>query len=224
MTDEPTTTETTPQTDPPPDATDATPPGADTPEWVKQNPDAAYGEIQKLRKEAADNRTRSKDIEARLTAFEKEQANAEKERRAAEEKRLAENQEFQALAEQRKEELTAAQQAITDLETKAARVEQLETFLRQSAETRTQALPERYQSMVPQFDDPLQTLAWLDANAQHFAAPPAPQTDAGAVGDVTPKDLKLSDAERKAADAMKISHEKYAARKQQMHDRQQQRE
>lgn len=144
--------------------------------------------IRETRKEAAANRIKAKQ---------------EAEQRARDEQtRLAQQQEWQKLAE-----LTAAER--DQLKPKAERSDTLEAFVRQTVETRVNGLPEQYRTLVPDYDDPVKTLAWLDANAGKLAVPRPPVTDAGARGDTVPLP-KLTDQERQLAQMAGMTEQQYA--------------
>lgn len=145
--------------------------------------------IESLRKEAAEHRIRAK---------------AEAEQRAREEQeRLAQQQEWQKLAELRARELE-------ELKPKAERLDTLEAFMRSTVEARIEALPEQYRTLVPDYDDPVKTLAWLDANASKLSAPRPPATDAGVRGDSGATLPKLTDIERELARMAGMTPEQYA--------------
>lgn len=144
------------------------------PKWAQDN-------IRDLRREAADRRVAAKKAE---------------EARAAEEAaRLAEQGNYKALYEK-----TSAETAALKAQAEAAQA--YRDAIASTVEARVKALPAQYRTLVPAFDDPLKTLAWLDANASVFAAPRAPDMDAGASGDKT---TQLTAEEARIAQRMGIN-------------------
>ena len=96
----------TPPAEPPaPETPPADGPEVGTPEWVRANPDAAYKEIQKERKEAGKYRIEAaanRDAAAKLAQLEAAQ-------KTANEKALADQNKWQELAEQREADRLAAE-------------------------------------------------------------------------------------------------------------------
>jgi hypothetical protein len=148
-----------------------------------------------VRKYIEDLRKESKD---RRVALQK----AEDQRKREEEARLAENQQYRELAELRQKELD-------QVKPRADRLEAIEAAMRETVQARIDALPETWRSVVPEYDDPLKTLQWLDANAAKLAAPRPPSTDAGTRGDVKPT-TALSDVEMRTASLAGMTPEQYA--------------
>jgi phage I-like protein len=148
--------------------------------------------IAELRKENAGHRTKVKD--------------AENERQRQEQQRLEASKEFEKLATSQKTELE-------QLRPKAERTEALEAYIKSSVETRVNALPADVRGLVPDYDDPLKTLAWLDANAQRLMPRSAPDLNAGVGGSGSGgggSAAKLTPEEEKAARRMGIKPEEYA--------------
>ena len=85
------------------------------PDWIK-DPAKAYAEIEKLRKENAEHRTKNVDLEKRLSAIESST-------KVADEKKLVEQQEWQKLAEKRAADASAAEQRAAAAELRALRIE-----------------------------------------------------------------------------------------------------
>ena len=142
----------------------------------------------------------------------KRQAEEEASRRETE--RLAGEKKFEELAAKLDSDLKAVQP-------KAERADALEAFLKNSVELRIKALPEADRTLVPEFDDPLKTLEWLDRNAARFTQQRAPDLDAGKKGGDQSADSKVevTDADRAAAEAAKargynLTPEQVAARRQ----------
>lgn len=73
---------------------------------------------------------------------------------------------------------------------KLERLERVEAVLQKHIEARKALIPETMRGLVPVFPDPVDTLAWLDTNAAVLQQPTPPQTNAGAVGDATPKNQR----------------------------------
>ena len=126
------------------------------PEWARK-------ELLDLRKENGDRRIAAKK--------------AEEDQRRAEAERLKEQNDYKTLAERYAAELDA----LRPLADKAS------VYEKQAAETlkrRIDALPEHVRGAVPEYDDPLKVIGWLDANAAVLSLPTPPPTDAGVRGAV----------------------------------------
>jgi chromosome segregation ATPase len=130
----------------------------------------------------------------------------EAERKALAERQLADQQEWQKLAEQRA-------QRIAELEPLANRVAEVQEALQATVEARVGRLPEDTRSLVPDYDDPRKTLAWLDANEERLLRPIAPSTDAGTRGDGGSA-AKLTETELYIASKLGLKSEEFAAEKQ----------
>lgn len=115
--------------------------------------------------------------EARKANDAKKEAAREKE--AAERDRLAKAQEWEALAKQYEQDLNATKP-------RAERVDAMEQLLLDMAQKRIDRLPKQYRSLVPEYDDPVKTLAWLDANEATLTTPVPPNTGAGVQGEKKP--------------------------------------
>jgi len=137
---------------------------------------------------------RMRELEAKLEALTAEEAT----RRAQE---LEAQQKWQELAERRASE-------IADLKPKAKRVAELEASLRATVEARVERLPESVRQLVPAFDDPRQTLEWLNKNEPLLSKPVAPALDAGVAGDSKPT-VKLTPSQQEAAKRAGMSEERY---------------
>lgn len=94
---------------------------------------------------------------------------------------------------------------------RAERADHLEGYITESVQKRVTALPEVLRSLVPSYDDPLKTLAWLETNAPILASPRAPSLDAGAQGGSTA--ARISAAERDMAAKLGVTPEQYAKAK-----------
>lgn len=145
--------------------------------------------IDGLRKEAASYRVAAKAKEAELAR--------------AEEAKLAEQQKWQELA-------TLREQQLAELKPERERREALETFVKDAVSKRIEALPEAYRTLVPEYDDPVKTLAWLDANAGKLVTPRPPALDAGVRGDSAPSTAALTPEQQTLARKFGLSDEQYA--------------
>ncbi len=101
---------------------------------------------------------------------------AEQKRQQEEQARLEADKQWETLAGQYKKQLD-------ELTPRAERVDTVDQLLKDMAQTRITGLPKQFQKLVPEYDDPLKTLAWLDANASTLSAPVPPNLDAGLQGD-----------------------------------------
>jgi hypothetical protein len=124
-------------------------------------PETAAAEIKALRAEAAKYR---KEREAAVKA----QADAD----AA---RLAEQGKYKELYE-------ATQARLSEFEPLKERYDTVISQVQAANEARIKAIPETMRSLVPEYDDPLKTAAWLDANSTVFQKVPPPQLDGRAGG------------------------------------------
>ena len=161
-------------------------PGDTVPDWVRNDPAAAYRELQKLRQENADKRIRLQQIE--------QQVQAERD------KALAEQGDYKTLYE-------SLQAKVEPLEETA---QQLEATLAQMVKARRQNVPEYLHELLDGLD-PVQQLAWLDANADKLTPQSAPATDAGAQGDRV-KQQQLSPELSNMAKKMGITPERLQQR------------
>jgi hypothetical protein len=188
------------------DKTDATPEVEDgqgqepsEAENLDKLPEWARGSLTKANKEAAKYRTELKEARERLKAIEDAQ-------RKTEEAYQAELGEYKPLYEKTKAE-------VETLRAQAKRVEEIETTFKDMLQKRLDAIPEQNRKRVPEFDDPLKTMAWLDANADLFGQRTAPNLDAGAQGDTGKgKAVKLTATQLMAAKKMGMKPEQYAKR------------
>jgi len=160
-------------------------------------PEWARGSLTKANKEAAKYRTELKEARERLKAIEDAQ-------RKTEEAFQAELGEYKPLYEKTKVE-------VETLRAQAKRVDEIETTFKDMLQKRLDAIPEQNRKRVPEFDDPLKTMAWLDANADLFSQRTAPNLDAGAQGDTGKgKATKLTATQLAAAQKMGMKPERYA--------------
>lgn len=156
---------------------------SEVPEWVTQDPAAAYRELQKARDEAAKYRQLKQEQEA------------------ARQKALEEQGDFKALYEELKAKHDSA----------AQRLETYEQKVKAAVETRSKALPESVQTLLSGLE-PGDALAWLEAHADEFVQRPrAPKMDAGVSGDQPGvNSVKLTPEQIQMAQRMGIPPEKLA--------------
>lgn len=176
------------------DATPTTPTaqGGQEPPQVDKTFPAEY--VQQLRQEAASYRTKLKEFE--------------ESQKKAEEERLAQQQEWQKLAEQRAAE-------IESLRPFQERYNAMLEAVRAGNEKKLEAIPETMKTLVPPIDDPVALGQWLDANWQILTGKPtAPSLNGGAgAAPARTTSVALTDAELQMAAKMGISAEDYAAAK-----------
>jgi len=136
-------------------------------------PKARFDEINKAKKEADKQLTAMQTQLAELQKREEERADAE----LSEVDRLKKNAEKLGVQ-------------LAETAPKLERLQRVEEVLQKHIEARKALLPETMRGIVPAFPDPVDTLAWLDTNAAVLQQPVPPQTNAGAVGDATPKNQR----------------------------------
>lgn len=129
---------------------------------LQKDPASVALEMKKLRAEAKQRRL---DADA-----------ADRDRQKAEAARLETDQKWEQAAQTYKKQLD-------DLQPKAARLAEMEQVLKDSAQKRIDALPKQWRGLVPEYDDPAKTLAWLDANAATLTLPAVPPMGAGEQGE-----------------------------------------
>lgn len=149
--------------------------------------------IRQLRKEAESAKDKAKAEKERL---QQEASNAEK-------TRLAEQQEWQKLAERLQAEQEALKPKLSEAETYRAAVDS-------TVKARIAALPAQFRNLVPDFDNPLKTMQWLDANASILQTPAAPQLDAGAQGDASKALPRLTPEEQQLASMAGMTAQQFA--------------
>jgi hypothetical protein len=158
-------------------------------------PQAVQDYITDLRQQAAEYRTKFKDLSDQV-ATDTDQ-------------RLAQNQQYKELADKRGLK-------INELEPLAAQAKDAAEFL-QALNTQTiEALPEAARSLVPDFgesyDGQKRQAAWLKANAAKLTRQPAPDFDAGAgngSGGKREPDVKLTPEEALIVAKMGMTPEEY---------------
>ena len=150
--------------------------------------------VVELRQEAASYRTKLKEFE--------------EQRRQENDQRLAQQNEWQKLAEQRAAE-------VESLRPYQERYETIIANLKANNERRLEAVPENMRTLIPPIDDPGTMAQWLDTNWQLLTNKPfAPSLNGGAGGSqVRTSTVSLNDAELEMARKMGLSAEDYAAAK-----------
>ena len=125
-------------------------------------------------------------------------ARLDEEKRKAEQKRAAEAGEWQKLAQQHEQDLTTVK---GEFETLKGRVERYEQAVTAMYAARLKALPAAAKRAVESMpiSDPLDRLAWLDANADLFAPAQPPNINATDTGGQRPDALSDADAQELAA-------------------------
>lgn len=170
--------------------------GGDTPSQA-QNSDTA----------SAVPYTRFKEVNDRMRALEQELVTLREGQDKQRQTELAEQQRFKELAA----ELQAKLDAVTPTAQRAA---ELEESLKATVAKRVERLPEGVRTLVPEYADPRQTLAWLDTNEALLTRPVAPALDAGVAGDTgATKPVNLTDLELLIAKKAGMTPEQYAKRK-----------
>jgi hypothetical protein len=140
--------------------------------WLKALPTEAQAGAAALVKELRDTRKEAADRRNHAKTLEEQQAKAEAERKSAEAKRLAEQGEWQKLAEQRAADLEKLQPIQQQLEAYQARV-------KATNDARIAKLPEPMQKLVPANYSVVELSEWLDANYDTLVKPTAPNLDPG---------------------------------------------
>lgn len=159
---------------------------------IKLDPAKTAEEIKSLRAEAKQRRL--------------SEAAAERAKAKAEADKLEVDQQWQKAAEKYKQQLDAlaplAEQLAAMKETIAATVQ-----------GRIDQLPKDKRGLVPEYDDPARTLAWLERNASALNLPVVPNVGAGQQGDVAaapPKGVldALSTAQQMGMSAAEVAEMK----------------
>lgn len=121
------------------------------------------------------------------------------------------------------DDMTEAQKAqarVAELQPKAKRLEAVEAALQATVEKRVEQLPKAMRGLVPDFDDPLKTLKWLDDNAAALSLPIMPNLNAGQQGDPGKKPMELTPEQKALAKKLHIPEDKYAAQLRKEQDKQ----
>jgi hypothetical protein len=135
---------------------------------VEKDPKKAAKAIKKLRQEAAANNKAA----AQLAALQKERADAEAAVQAEREKALADQGKWQEVA-------TARESENARLKTEVERLKGYEAAISALLEKRMESVPESLRTRIPEFDDPVRTLNWIEANPDLLAPPQAPDLNQG---------------------------------------------
>lgn len=114
----------------------------------------------------------------------------------------------EAAQAQHQAQLDAALSEIATLQPQAERMTVLDAYVRDAVAVRVAALPAAYRGLVPQYDDPIKMLMWLDANATLLTPLRAPALDAGVRGDS--RAARISNAERDIARRFGLTPQQYA--------------
>jgi hypothetical protein len=143
--------------------------------WLKKLPaelqadgERFHAELRNNRRDAAERRKKAEELEQSI-------AKAEADRKAAEAKRLAEQGDWQKLAEQRAADLEKLQ-PIQQM------AEALQNRIKAGNEARIAKLPEPMRKLVPANYGVVELSEWLDANYDTLVKPTAPDLDAGKKG------------------------------------------
>jgi len=140
--------------------------------WLKALPTEAQAGAAALVKELRDTRKEAADRRNHAKTLEEQQAKAEAERKAADAKRLAEQGDWQKLAEQREADL----QKLQPIQQMA---EALQNRIKAGNEARIAKLPDAMQKLVPTGYGVVELSEWLDANYDTLVKPTAPNLDPG---------------------------------------------
>lgn len=154
-----------------------------------------WEEMKQARQEAATYRTEKNTLQKQITE--------------AEQKKLAEQGEWQKLAEQRAAELER-------LKAEADLGKQYQEALKATNEQRIAAIPKERQALIPTDYDPVKLASWLDKNAALLVAKPqAPNLNGGegSTGTNTVPNVQLTSEELLVAKAMGLTPEQYAKQK-----------
>jgi DNA repair exonuclease SbcCD ATPase subunit len=153
---------------------------------ITSDPARAAKEIKALRKESQGRRKSEEDLKKL-----KDEQEAEAARKAAEaEKVLRENGEYKALVERLDAQLSALKEDVDKagtervaLESEVNRLKRFEEYATNAVKTRIEAVPEDMRKHIPQFEDPLKTLEWLESSASLLVpGRKAPLLDQGTSG------------------------------------------
>lgn len=129
-------------------------------------PEQTNAYVKQLRDEAKSYRLKAEAATAKLSEIESKQ-------REDEAARLQKEGQFKTLYEQKRDEAGR-------LAEQARKAEPFVEAFRKSLDQRIERLPEVNRSMVPKFENPLDTAAWLDENESKLGAPRFPNLNPGA--------------------------------------------
>jgi len=151
-------------------------------------------------------KSRFDEVNERMKKAEDALAQLRKQQEEAETARLTEEGKFKDLYEQAKQEAESLRQD-------AERAGQLLQAIADGNQRRIDQLPDEMKKLVPEYDDPAKTQAWLDANLHILTGgkPPAPSLDGGAGGGQRPDKLvTLTPQEEQLARLSGMTLEEYA--------------
>lgn len=132
--------------------------------------------IEKIKADPAKTAADIKELRTELKRRRETEKEADRKRAESETLKLEQDRKFEELSTQLKGKLA-------EVEPKAARLDEYETFLNQQLERRLAALPPQWRDAVPEYDDPRKVLEWLDRNEAKMRLPSLVNTGAGQQGD-----------------------------------------
>ncbi len=160
-----------------------------------KSPDDAFWakEVKDANAQAAKYRTRLRELEKQVEADKQKQ--------------LEEQGNFKSLYEQQKAEMKARE---AEIEKHSVYKQAFESVLKR----RVEAVPEANRSLIPDYDDPIKTSEWLDANWDRISNRKFPNLDPGAGSSSTASggngSAAISPEAQEVARRLKISPEKAA--------------
>jgi seryl-tRNA synthetase len=140
-----------------------------------------------------------KALAERLEALEKAQAERDESTRKQRETELAEQNQYKQLYESAKAE-------VESLKALQSEVKRYRESFENTLQSRIQSIPEEKRALIPDYDDPIKTMAWLDKALPELTTPPkpnAPRLDGGSggaggtgnpIGNLNPVQRQLIDA------------------------------
>jgi hypothetical protein len=143
----------------------------------------------------------NKVLRERLEALETQSQQADAERQKQQQKELAEQNRYKELYEQTLQQLES-------LKSVQDEVKRYRESFENTLQSRIQLIPEDKRALIPEYDDPIKTMAWLDKALPELTTPPkpnAPRLDGGSgsaggagnpVGSLSPTQQQLIDIAR----------------------------
>jgi seryl-tRNA synthetase len=140
-----------------------------------------------------------KALAERLEALEKAQAERDESTRKQRETELAEQNQYKQLYESAKAE-------VESLKALQSEVKRYRESFENTLQSRIQSIPEEKRALIPDYGDPIKTMAWLDKALPELTTPPkpnAPRLDGGSggaggtgnpIGNLNPVQRQLIDA------------------------------
>jgi DNA repair exonuclease SbcCD ATPase subunit len=119
---------------------------------------------------------------------------------------LAEKEDFRTLYEETKATLDQVQP-------KASQVDEWRNAVLETVQAQIEQLPEDVRDLVPEYEDPRQTLLWLNKNAAKLTRTPAPNMHAGARGDDVPPETILTPLDAMLARSANMTTEQWQEQK-----------